>query len=86
MALPTAVPDAVQLPRMFGMPLPQPNQFPAIDQNGASLEDSWKTNSNQVPRPTPSSSIILHDTQQGNQANPPPVLHRPWSSRKKKKK
>ncbi|XVF42124.1 hypothetical protein PTKIN_Ptkin01aG0335000 [Pterospermum kingtungense] len=71
--LPAAVPDPVQLPRMFGMPLQQPNQLlPAINQTGATLEDSWKTNSNQVPRPTPSSSIILHDTRQGNQANPPP--------------
>ncbi|XWS57646.1 hypothetical protein CRYUN_Cryun09bG0191300 [Craigia yunnanensis] len=72
-APPTAVPDAVQPPRMFRMPPPQPNPLlPAINQTGATPEDSWKTNSNQVPRPTPSSSIILHDTRQGNQANPPP--------------
>ncbi|XWS64658.1 hypothetical protein CRYUN_Cryun05aG0021900 [Craigia yunnanensis] len=72
-APPTAVPDAVQPPRMFRIPQPQPNQLlPAINQTGATLGDSWKTNSNQVPRPTPSSSTILHDTRQGNRANPLP--------------
>ncbi|KAK8620249.1 hypothetical protein V6N13_066730 [Hibiscus sabdariffa] len=69
----TATPDAVQPPRMFGILPPQPNQvLPAIDQTGASLEDAWKINSNQVPRPTPSSSVIQYDTHQGNQANVPP--------------
>ncbi|XVF31201.1 hypothetical protein REPUB_Repub16aG0125100 [Reevesia pubescens] len=73
-APPTAVPNVVQPPRMFGIPPPQLNQSlpPAIEQTGASLEDSWKTNLNQVPRPSPNSSIILHDTRQSNQANPPP--------------
>ncbi|XP_022719190.1 protein transport protein Sec24-like At4g32640 [Durio zibethinus] len=73
MAPPTAASGAVQPPRMFGMAPPQSNQLlPAIDQTGASLEDSWKTNSNQVPRPTPSSSITLYDTCQGNGVNLPP--------------
>ncbi|KAK6233036.1 hypothetical protein SCA6_003109 [Theobroma cacao] len=72
-APPTAAPDAFQPPRVFGMPPLQPNQLsPAIDQTGTSLEGSWKSNSDQVPRPSPSSSTILHDTRQGNQANPPP--------------
>ncbi|XP_039028575.1 protein transport protein Sec24-like At4g32640 [Hibiscus syriacus] len=69
----TAAPDSVQPHRMFGMPPPQPNQvLPSIDQTGSSLEDAWKINSNQVPRPTPSSSVIQYDTHQGNQANTPP--------------
>ncbi|XP_021281643.1 protein transport protein Sec24-like At4g32640 [Herrania umbratica] len=72
-ALPAAAPDALQPPRMFGMPPLQPNQLShAIDQTGTSLEGLRKSNSDQVPRPSPSSSIILHDTRQGNQANPPP--------------
>ncbi|XVE89833.1 hypothetical protein DITRI_Ditri20bG0026500 [Diplodiscus trichospermus] len=72
-APPTVMPDAVQLPTVFGIRPPQPNQLlSAIDKTGATLEDSGKTNLNQVPRPTPSFSSILHDTRQGNQANPPP--------------
>ncbi|KAG4112678.1 hypothetical protein ERO13_D13G176500v2 [Gossypium hirsutum] len=73
-APPTAAPNAaVQPPRMFGMPPPQPNQpLPAIDQSGASLEDARKINSNQIPRPTTSYSVIQYDTRQGNQANIPP--------------
>ena len=74
-AQPAVAPDAIQPPRILGMPLSQSNQLSLINQAGASLEGLWRTNSNQFPRPTPSTSIILHDTRQGNQANLPPVLH-----------
>ncbi|KAL0290380.1 UNVERIFIED_CONTAM: protein transport protein Sec24-like [Sesamum calycinum] len=59
-----------QQPRMFGMPPggpPLPNQSMALNQTGQS-----KIDPNQIPRLTPSSAVILHETRQGNQANPPP--------------
>ncbi|KAL0425234.1 UNVERIFIED_CONTAM: protein transport protein Sec24-like [Sesamum radiatum] len=60
-----------QQPRMFGMPPggpPLPNQSMALNQTGQS-----KIDPNQIPRLTPSSAVILHETRQGNQANPPPL-------------
>lgn len=61
-----------QSPRMFGMPPggpPIPNQSMALGQAGQS-----KIDPNQIPRLTPSSEVIFHETRQGNQANPPPVI------------
>ncbi|OMO96447.1 Zinc finger, Sec23/Sec24-type [Corchorus olitorius] len=66
----TAAPGAFQPPGMLGGPPSQPNQY--SHQTGSSLEGSWKNSSNHLPRPIPCSSITLHDTRQGNQANPPP--------------
>ncbi|XP_051115732.1 protein transport protein Sec24-like At4g32640 [Andrographis paniculata] len=57
-------------PRMFGMPPGPPalpNQSMALGQTGQSRIDP-----NQIPRLAASSSVILHETRQDNQANPPP--------------
>lgn len=65
-------------PRMFGMPPPLPNQSmtttisPAVGQTGAHMAGPSKIDPNQIPRPTPGSSVILHETRQGNQATIPP--------------
>ncbi|KAL8474498.1 hypothetical protein ACS0TY_031090 [Phlomoides rotata] len=68
---PPPIPGSMQQsPRMFGMPPggpPIPNQSMALGQTGQS-----KIDPNQIPRLTPSSDVILHETRQGNQANPPP--------------
>lgn len=62
---------------MFGMPPPPPNQ--SVDamppQTGAPLAGPSKIDPNQIPRPIPNTSVILHETRQGNQANAPPVIH-----------
>lgn len=80
MAPPPTIPGSVQPPRMFGMPPPPPNQSmaampPAMSQTGAPLAGPSKIDPNQIPRPIPNTSVILHETRQGNQANPPPVFH-----------
>ncbi|KAL3835375.1 hypothetical protein ACJIZ3_010111 [Penstemon smallii] len=64
---PTAGP--MQQQPMFGMPPPPPlpNQSMALSQTGQS-----KIDPNQIPRLAPSSTVILHETRQENQANPPP--------------
>ncbi|KAL7160754.1 hypothetical protein ACSBR2_041416 [Camellia fascicularis] len=72
-----SVPGSAQPPRMFGMPPQPPNQSmatisPAMGHMGASMAGPSKIDPNQIPRPIPSSSVILHDTRQGNQANLPP--------------
>ncbi|XP_004497168.1 protein transport protein SEC24 C-like [Cicer arietinum] len=67
-----------QPPRMFGMPPPLPNQSmtttisPAVGQTGAPMAGPSKIDPNQIPRPTPGSSVIVHETRQGNQATIPP--------------
>ncbi|XP_057422859.1 protein transport protein SEC24 C-like isoform X2 [Lotus japonicus] len=77
-APPPPVPGAPQPPRMFGMPPPLPNQSmtttisPAVGQTGAPMAGPSKIDPNQIPRPTPGSSVILHETRQGNQATIPP--------------
>ncbi|KAK6148011.1 hypothetical protein DH2020_018923 [Rehmannia glutinosa] len=55
--------------QMFGMPQgpPLPNQSMTLSQTGQS-----KIDPNQIPRLSPSSAVILHETRQDNQANPPP--------------
>ncbi|XP_027934886.1 protein transport protein Sec24-like At4g32640 isoform X2 [Vigna unguiculata] len=77
-APPPPVPGPSQPPRMFGMPPPLPNQSmtttisPAVGQTGAPMAGPSKIDPNQIPRPTPGSSVILHETRQGNQATIPP--------------
>jgi len=77
---PPTVPGAAQPPRMFGMPPPLPNQSmtttisPAVGQTGAPMAGPSKIDPNQIPRPTPGTSVILHETRQGNQATIPPVF------------
>ncbi|KAG6736780.1 hypothetical protein POTOM_060325 [Populus tomentosa] len=75
-AQPPPIPGSAQPPRMFGMPPPLPNQMTAISpvmgQTGSPLSGASKIDPNQIPRPIPGSSVILHDTRAGNQANPPP--------------
>ncbi|XP_054781200.1 protein transport protein SEC24 C-like isoform X1 [Prosopis cineraria] len=43
-----------------------------VGQTGAPVAGPSKIDPNQIPRPTPSSSVILHETHQGNQATIPP--------------
>ncbi|XP_015570527.1 protein transport protein Sec24-like At4g32640 isoform X2 [Ricinus communis] len=75
---PPPIPGSAQPPRMFRMPPPPPlpNQMtaisPVVGQTGSSMAGLSKIDPNQIPRPIPSSSVTLHDTRQGNQANPPP--------------
>ncbi|KAL2324013.1 hypothetical protein Fmac_023071 [Flemingia macrophylla] len=75
---PPPVPGPSQPPRMFGMPPPLPNQSmtttisPAVGQTGAPMAGPSKIDPNQIPRPTPGSSVIVHETRQGNQATIPP--------------
>ncbi|KAG8388134.1 hypothetical protein BUALT_Bualt02G0094300 [Buddleja alternifolia] len=67
---PPPIPGPMQQQPMFGMPPggpPLPNQSMSLNQTGQS-----KIDPNQIPRLTPSSAVILHETRQGNQANPPP--------------
>ncbi|KAF7809382.1 protein transport protein Sec24-like [Senna tora] len=77
-APPPPVPGPPQTPQMFGMPPPLPNQSmtttisPAVGQTGAPMAGPSKIDPNQIPRPAPSSSVILHETRQGNQATIPP--------------
>ncbi|XP_061364715.1 protein transport protein SEC24 C-like [Gastrolobium bilobum] len=78
LAPPPPVPGPSQTPRMFSMPPPLPNQSmtttisPAVGQTGAPMAGPSKIDPNQIPRPTPGSSVILHETRQGNQATIPP--------------
>ncbi|KAG5522495.1 hypothetical protein RHGRI_034613 [Rhododendron griersonianum] len=71
------IPGSSQPPRMFGMP-PQPSDqsmatiSPAMGHMGAPMAGPSKIDPNQIPRPIPSISVILHETRQGNQANLPP--------------
>ncbi|XP_052206582.1 protein transport protein Sec24-like At4g32640 [Diospyros lotus] len=74
-APPTPLPGSAQPPRMFGMPPPSQSMAamsPAMGQMGAPTTGPSKIDPNQIPRPIPSSSVLLHETRQGNQANPPP--------------
>ncbi|XP_047940906.1 protein transport protein Sec24-like At4g32640 isoform X2 [Salvia hispanica] len=68
---PPPIPGSMQQPpRMFGLPpggQSLPNQSMALNQTGQS-----KIDPNQIPRLSQSGSVIVHETRQGNQANPPP--------------
>lgn len=67
------MPGSVQPPRMYGMPPPGTTQtmaaMSAISQTGPS-----KIDPNQIPRPLPNSSVVVHETRVGNQAAFPPVF------------
>ena len=78
--VPPPIPGPGQPPRMYGMPPPLPNQqsmatiSPAMGPSGNAVSGPSKIDPNQIPRPGPTSSVLLHETRQGNQANPPPVF------------
>ncbi|KAJ7979721.1 Protein transport protein Sec24-like [Quillaja saponaria] len=77
MAPPSSIPGSALPPGMYGMQRPFPDQSmtsipPAIGQAGAPVIGSSKIDPNQIPRPIPSSSIMMHETRSGDQANPPP--------------
>lgn len=65
----------MQPPSMYGMPPPLPNQAVASITPSIGHTSPSKVDPNQIPRPIPNTSIVLHETRQGNQANPPPVNH-----------
>lgn len=75
---PPPMSGSVQPPRMFGMPPPLPNQqslatiSPAMGAGVGAVTGPSKIDPNQIPRPIPNSSVLIHETRQGNQANPPP--------------
>ncbi|KAK1417403.1 hypothetical protein QVD17_26530 [Tagetes erecta] len=75
---PPPVSGSAQPPRMYGMAPPLPNQqsmatiSPAMGPSGTGVSGPSKIDPNQIPRPVPSSSVLMHETRQGNQANPPP--------------
>ncbi|XP_004298636.1 PREDICTED: protein transport protein Sec24-like At4g32640 isoform X1 [Fragaria vesca subsp. vesca] len=74
---PPPISQSQQAPGMYGMPPPMPNQSMtaishAVGQTGAPVAGPSKIDPNQIPRPAPDSSVVLHETRQGNQANPPP--------------
>ncbi|KAG9153657.1 hypothetical protein Leryth_008573, partial [Lithospermum erythrorhizon] len=74
---PSQIPGSTQQPpMMYGMPPPISHQAmaqmpPAIGHTGPGVTPT-KIDPNQIPRPFPNSSVIIHETRQGNQANPPP--------------
>lgn len=83
MALPPAALGAAQ-PPMFGMPPPPPplpSQLttisPTVGQAGIPRGGQSKVDPSQIPRPDPSSSVIMYETRHDNQANPPPVYYLP---------
>ncbi|XP_042480943.1 protein transport protein Sec24-like At4g32640 [Macadamia integrifolia] len=70
-----------QPPSMFRMPPPPPLNQPMtagppamshLPVPGTPASGPSKIDPNQIPRPVPSSSVILFETRQGNQANLPP--------------
>ncbi|KAL9256724.1 transport protein SEC24 C-like protein [Drosera capensis] len=74
---PQAGPDAGQSPRVLGMPPPYASQSMSgmqtgIGQTGGMMQAPTKIDPNQIPRPIPSQSVVIHETRQRNQANPPP--------------
>ncbi|XP_031272334.1 protein transport protein Sec24-like At4g32640 [Pistacia vera] len=78
-ALPPAVPGAAQPPGMVGIPPPGPPQesqlttvSPTVGQAGIFWGGQSKVDPTQIPRPDSSSPVIMYETRQGNQANPPP--------------
>ncbi|XP_034210794.1 protein transport protein Sec24-like At4g32640 isoform X3 [Prunus dulcis] len=74
---PQTAPTSLQQQTMFGTPPSLPNQSMtsishAVGQTGAPVAGPSKIDPNQIPRPIPNSSVIVHETRQCNQANPPP--------------
>uniref|UniRef100_A0A1S4BW20 Protein transport protein Sec24-like At4g32640 n=1 Tax=Nicotiana tabacum TaxID=4097 RepID=A0A1S4BW20_TOBAC len=69
---PSAIPGSMQPPSMYGMAPPLPNQAVASITPSIGHTSPSKVDPNQIPRPIPNASVVLHETRQGNQANPPP--------------
>ncbi|KNA17733.1 hypothetical protein SOVF_077480 [Spinacia oleracea] len=72
---PSSFSSSVQPPTMYGMPPPMASQTmagmpSAVGQTGGPMAS--KVDPSQIPRPFPSPSVVLYETRQGNQANPPP--------------
>lgn len=63
---------------MFGMASLHSNQAeaaitPSMGHAGSAFAGQSNFDSSQIPRPISNSAVILHETRQGNKANPPPV-------------
>ncbi|XP_076955406.1 protein transport protein SEC24 B-like [Bidens hawaiensis] len=79
-APPPPILGSAQPPTMYGMQPPLPNQqamatiSPAMGAGGSAVTGPSKIDPSQIPRPipSPSPSVLLHETRQGNQAIPPP--------------
>ncbi|XP_044499274.1 protein transport protein Sec24-like At4g32640 isoform X2 [Mangifera indica] len=72
------IPGSFQPPKMFGMPPPLPTQSmttipPATGQSGGPVAASSKIDPQQIPRPIPSSLVVMYDTRDGNQSSTPPA-------------
>ncbi|KAL3513696.1 hypothetical protein ACH5RR_026413 [Cinchona calisaya] len=79
-APPPPIPGSVQPPRIYGMPPPvnpvlgqsMASMPPGLSHTGSAVTGQSKIDPNQIPRPIPDSAVILHETRQNNQSNPPP--------------
>lgn len=76
---PHSVPGSAQSPGIFGMPPPPPSQSvttisPAMDGPGTPWPGESMSHPCRIPRPEPSSSVIIYETNHVNQANPPPFV------------
>ena len=74
---PSPLSSSLQPPTMYGMPPPIGSQtMAAMPPAGSHIGGpaASKVDPSQIPRPIPTSSIMLYETRHGNQANPPPVL------------
>ncbi|XP_074291455.1 protein transport protein SEC24 C-like isoform X2 [Silene latifolia] len=72
---PAAVASSQPPPMMYGMPPPMNSQNmaalpPDFNQTGGQMTS--KVDPTQIPRPIPDLSVIMYETRQNNQANPPP--------------
>ncbi|KAF3614043.1 putative 40S ribosomal protein S24-1-like [Capsicum annuum] len=72
-APPSALPGSMQPPSMYGMAPPLSNQAVASITSSIGHSSPSKVDPNQIPRPIPNASVVLHETRQCNQANPPPI-------------
>ncbi|XP_015074581.1 protein transport protein Sec24-like CEF isoform X2 [Solanum pennellii] len=73
----SVVPGPMQPRMMFGMASLHSNQAeaaitPSMGHAGSAFAGQSNFDSSQIPRPIPNSAVILHETRQGNKANPPP--------------
>lgn len=72
---PPSLSSSLQPPTMYGMPQPLAGQtMAAMPPAGSHMggPTASKVDPSQIPRPIPTSSAVLYETRQGNQANPPP--------------
>ncbi|PHT46959.1 hypothetical protein CQW23_16117 [Capsicum baccatum] len=72
-APPSALPGSMKPPSMYGMAPPLSNQAVASITSSIGHSSPSKVDPNQIPHPIPNASVVLHETRQGNQANPPPI-------------